>query len=77
MQSMHTAMLPLPQLPIAAHQDHVFPALQNKALLSIGQFCDIDFTDVFHKGHVKLSRDDITITGQSDPSTGLYYIDLL
>ena len=67
-------MLPLLQLPIAALQAHVFPALQNKALLSIGQFCDSNFTAVFHKGQVQSNRDDITSTGQREPSTGLYYI---
>ena len=45
-----------------------------KALLSIGQFCDRNFTAVFQDGQVQLSNDDTTITGQRDPSTGLYYI---
>ena len=77
MQSIHMAMLPFPQLPIAACQAHVLPALQNKYLLSIDQFCDSKFNAVFHKYHVLLNRYDITITGQRDPSTGIYYIDLL
>ena len=29
-----------------------------------------------NKGHVQLNRDNITITGQRDPITGLYYINL-
>ena len=49
---------------------------KKKYLLSIGQLYDIDFTSVFHKGQVQLSRYYINITGQRDPSTGLYYIDL-
>ena len=76
MQSTHTALLPFQQFPLAARCDHVFPALQNKALLSIGQLCDINFTAVFHDGQVQLSNANTTITGQRDPSTGLYYIDL-
>ena len=76
MQSTHTALLTFPQLLLAARRAHVFPALQNKALLSIGQFCDSNFTAVFCEGQVKLSNEDTTITGQRDPSTGLYYIDL-
>ena len=76
MQSTHTALLPFPQLPLAARHARVFPALQNKALLSIDQFCDSNFTAVFCKGQVKLSDDNTTITGQIDPSTGLYYTDL-
>ena len=76
MQSTHTALLPFPQLLLAARRAHVFPALQNKALLSIGQFCDINFTAVFCEGQVKLRNDDTTITGQIYPITGLYYIDI-
>ena len=33
-------------------------------------------TAVFHDGQVQLSNDDTTITGQRDPRTELYYIDL-
>ena len=76
MQSTHTALLPFPQLPLAARRAHVLLALQNKSLLSICQFCDSNFTAVFRKGHFKLSNEDTTITVKQDPSTGLYYIDL-
>ena len=69
MQSTHTALLPFPQLPLAAQRAHVFPALQNKALLLIGQFCDSNFTVVFHDSQVQLRNDNTTITGQRDPST--------
>ena len=76
MQSTHMAMSPLPQLPLAARKAHVFPELQSKSLLSLGQLCNSKFTAVSHKDHVKLNRREITITGQRHPSTGLYYIDL-
>ena len=76
MQSTHTELLSFPQLPLAAQRAHVLLALQNKALLSIGQFCDSNFTAVLRKGQVKLINDDTTITCKIDPSTGLYYIDL-
>ena len=76
MHSTHTELLPFPQMPLAARRAHVFPEFQNKALISIGQFCDSNFTAVFRKGQVKLINYDTTITGQRDPSTGLYYIDL-
>ena len=69
-------MLPFTQLLLAACQSHVFPELHNKDLLSICQFWGSNFTAFFHKFHVQLNRDDITITGQRDPITGLYYIDL-
>ena len=76
MQSIHTALLPFPHIPLDARQAHVLPALQNKALLSIGQLCNSDFTAVLHKYQVQVSRDDTTITGKRYPRTGLYYIDL-
>ena len=69
-------MLPFQKLPLAARRAHVFPALQNKALLSIVQFYNSKFTAIFCEGQVKLRNDDTTITGQQDPITGLYYIDL-
>ena len=76
MQSTHTALLTFPQLPLAARRAHVLPALQNKALLSICQFCDSNFTAVFHDSQVQLSNANTTITGQQKPSTGIYYIDI-
>ena len=77
MQFTRTVMLPIPHLPIATCQARVLPELQNKDLLSIGQFYDSKFTAVFHEYHVQLNRDDITITGLRDPRTGMYYIDIL
>ena len=38
--SSHTALLPQNNLPISEQQAHIFPNLKNKALLSIGVFCD-------------------------------------
>ena len=38
--SSHTSLLPQNTLPIAARQAHISPDLKNKALLSIGMFCD-------------------------------------
>ena len=40
MYSTHTAELSLPQIPTAARIAHLFPALGNTSLLSIGQLCD-------------------------------------
>ncbi len=52
----HTALLPLPHLPLAARRAHIFPALRNRALLSIGQFCDSGFEALFTADHVTLNR---------------------
>ena len=38
--SYHTSLLPQDTLPIEAQHAHIFPDLKNKALLSIGMFCD-------------------------------------
>ena len=38
--SSHTALLPQDTTPIKARHAHIFPDLKNKALLSIGMFCD-------------------------------------
>ena len=38
--SYNTALLPQNTLPTEARQAHIFPDLKNKALLSIGMFCD-------------------------------------
>ena len=38
--SSHTALLPQETLPIESRYAHIFPDLKNKALLSIGMFCD-------------------------------------
>ena len=37
--STHTALLSKTDLPIEAQKEHIFPGL-NKALISIGNFCD-------------------------------------
>ena len=70
MKSTHTALLPFPQLPLAARQSTIFPSLGNWSLLSIGQFCDSGFQ------HVHLIKDNVTILGHCAKTDGLYYIDL-
>ena len=40
MSSTMTALLPIPQLPLPAREVHIFPALGNTSLMSIGQLCD-------------------------------------
>ena len=39
MQAMHTTLLPFTQLSLAACRANIFPALQNRALISIRQLC--------------------------------------
>ena len=65
----------LPSLPRRPPRQH-FPALQNRALISIGQICDDGFPATFSKYHLTLVKQDITITGKRNTINGLYYIDL-
>ena len=76
MQAMHTALLPFPQLSLAARRANIFPALQNRSLISIGQLCDDGFFATFRKEHLTLVKQDITITGNRNTSNGIYHIDL-
>jgi hypothetical protein len=76
-QATHTALLPLPQLPLAARHAHIFPALRNRALLSIGQFCDSGFEAIFTANHVTLRRNGIDeLLGTRDHRNGLWNIRL-
>jgi hypothetical protein len=40
MDSMHTAYLDIPELSKAASVAHIFSAMENNSLLSVGQLCD-------------------------------------
>jgi hypothetical protein len=40
MKSTHTAFLDIPELSKAASAAHMFPAMENNSLLSVGQLCD-------------------------------------
>ena len=75
--STHTALLAIPQLPMAAQRAHIFPALKNKALISIAQLCDHDYVALFNKTSVYILKDDqIIMHGNRHPHTGLYMINL-
>jgi len=76
MRSTHTALLPFPALSLAARQSTVFPALGNRALLSIGQFCNDGFDVNFTSSDVRISKLDTLISRKRDSCDGLYYIDL-
>ena len=54
MYSTHTAELSLPQIPTAARIAHLFPALGNTSLLSIGQLCDAGCTAHFDNSSVSI-----------------------
>ena len=76
MVATHTALIPLPQPPLAAQKCDVFPELQ-QPLLSLGQFCDAGFTATLTIETFLLTNDDSTkLTGTIYHNNGLYSIPL-
>jgi hypothetical protein len=77
MRATHTAELPIPALPYAARQAHLFPALSSGALLSIGQLCDHGCQAVFNASTVNIIKNNKTILqGQRNPTNGMWVIQL-
>ena len=79
MQSSHTALLSAPHLPIAVRRAHIFPQMRNKALLSLGQFCDnkydVELTastiNIIHHHDASMS-----LSGSRDHSNGMWTINI-
>jgi hypothetical protein len=77
MRATHTAELPIPALPYAARQAHLFPALSSGALLSIGQLCGHGCQAVFNASTVNIIKIDKTVLqGQRNPTNGMWVIQL-
>ena len=77
MYSTHTAELFLPDLPLAARQVHIVPALESQSLISIGQFCDAGCTVAFTATTVTVSLDSsVILTGQRTALTRLWQLDV-
>ena len=64
MTATHTALINMPHLPVAVRKVHLFPDLQNKSLLSLGQFCDNGY-------EIQLTQTSIHIKNTTDPSLSL------
>jgi hypothetical protein len=79
MKSTHTATLDIPQLSRVAKAAHVFPAMENNSLLSMGQLCDEGYSVLFNINGVKIlnEKQKIIIKGSRDHATGLWRINLL
>jgi hypothetical protein len=78
-KSTHTATLDIPQLSKVAKAAHVFPAMENNSLLSVGQLCDEGYSVLFSTDGVKILNDKqkIMMKGPRDHATGLWRINLL
>ena len=76
--STHTALLSKPDLTIEEQKAHIFPGL-NKALLSIGNFCNHRYQVVFNDKEVlilKKMNGKMMIKGRQDPLSNLYMLNL-
>ena len=77
--SSHTALLQNKDLPLKAREAHIFPGLENRALLSIGTFCDNGCIAQFDENKVIIidkQSNKIIMQGGRDPITTLYMIEL-
>jgi hypothetical protein len=80
MKSTHTSTLDIPQLSRFAKAAHVFPAMENNSLLSMGKLCDEGYSVVFNTNGVKIlnnEKQEIIMKGSRDHATGLWRINLL
>ena len=77
--SSHTAVITQDTLPIEARHAHIFPELKNKALLSIGMFCDNGCLALFNdeKVHIIDRRTNKNIMhGTCENKSSLYMVPL-
>jgi hypothetical protein len=78
MKSTHTVTLDIPQLSKAAKASHIFPAMENNSLLSVGQLCDEGYFVLFSSDEVKIldEKQKNIMKGNRDCATGLWWINL-
>ena len=77
--SSRTALLPQDTLPVEARNAHIFPDLKNKALLSIGMFCDNGCIAIFDNKKVNITNKKTNkhiMHGTQDNQTSLYMVPL-
>jgi hypothetical protein len=74
MKSTHTTTLDIPQLIKSSKSAHIFPAMENNSLLSVGQLCDEGYFVLFSIDEVKIldEKQKITMKGNRDCATGLW-----
>ena len=77
--SSHTSLLKETELRLQARKVHIFSGLKNKALLSIGTFCDNGYIAVFDNKAVNIinkTTSKVIMHGGRDKIIGLYMIEL-
>ena len=78
-EASHTDLLDMPHIPMKAKQCHLFPDIGNKALLSITQFCDNRYREIFttNKLFIELKTNpEKLFKGCKDPITRMWTINL-
>ena len=77
MHSSHTGFLSFHDLPEAARTTHIFPSMQQQALISFGQLVDAGFTSTFNDTYIAITNGKTTINSERDlQEGGLYYVNL-
>ena len=59
--AIHTAILDLPRLSLFAHKSYLSPDLNDRALVSVAQFCDNNYNVLFTPTHVSIIRNNIVV----------------
>ena len=78
MMSTHTGELPIDSLPLKARTAHIFPALGDTSLMSIGQLCDHKCEAHFNKFECVITHGNrIILVGKRNKNThGLWIMEL-
>jgi hypothetical protein len=76
MTSTHTCSINLPGLPLAARKAHLFPALADHALLSVGQLCDHGCNVTFTSNDVTIALHQKTLFTGTRAANGLWAVNL-
>ena len=70
----------MPHILVAAQQRHLFPDMENKALLSISKCCDNGYSTIFDKSTLTLQHNtdpNKLFEGAHDKKKGMLHIDLV
>ena len=79
MRSSQTAILDSPSLPLVVRKAHIFPSMQNKALLSLGLFCDNYYMVLLKKSAINIKHnnsDSLSLQGYRDTTNEVWAIDI-
>ena len=79
MRASHTCHIVLDNIPTAVKRAHIFPGLHNKALISLGQFCDNGYEVQLTKDKIyinHITNNELSIEGNRDRMTKMWTINI-